>query len=1186
MPHHSGLGTVSERRIHSATIAGPCEVDRHDQTGLAMAARLCGYLMVALATHAALAQTVAAQTATTQNPALDAAFQQLASLQPGQDLQGLAPIQQAVVQSHADQLVRQDLETRLIALMHGSATDLAKDYACRELALVGSDASIPVLAELLPNARLSHMARYALEGIGGPAVAKSLRDALEKTGGQQKVGIVISLGRLADADAASLIANLLSEEDPQILEPALVALGRIGNTRAAEALKQYAARAPAALNDSAIDAVLAAAESLCGQGEGAAAVAIYTSLQSADSERIRAAAYRGLITAQPADSATKILAGLSAGDPWQREVAADCLCDVTNSDTIGTIASAIPGLPVAGQVAAYASLKNRTQEAIRAAALMSLQQPSLEVRLAALEALIATATPEDVSLLAGVALTAETPAQREAAFETLRRMPANGTNGALIDLMDQSAEVHPTLVRCALARRGPEFIPTFLQAAQSANADTRLMAFSALEVMATDQEVEPLIRLLAKTAPGEEREAADRALWMSCQKIADPAARVAPLLAAMEHADKTGRCALLPSLARMGGEQPLGAVHVAMQSQDQEVRDAGYRALANWPDATVISELLDIAKTSDVPSYRIWSLRAYARLVSLPSERPVQETYEMLKNVLEMATRTEDQELIISRLGAVRTPEAASVVAPLPGPGGTASRGGASGFRVGERAQPIPSRPGACRVGESRFVNRRSGYSPADPQSAPRHRNSQTRTETIGGHGDDTLAQDALLTTGNAPAHRRRGRGVCRAARPSRLGIGPGRHHCTEQSHHGRLDRRGDDGTGTLPHFCAYEDVQLLALSDVDPWRRDNAAQTLEQAYSARQPSGQSHGFRAYNDFRELLDRDDIDAVIIATGERWHPAISVLAAKAGKDIYCEKPISLTIRQARTMAETVRRHNRVFQTGLQQRNGIEYNKAVEMVRAGRIGEVKLAYVSASDVSPYQNFPAQPIPDGLDWDMWLGPCPWHPYNYAYHHTGAPQHVVPWSCNRAFGAGGMTSGLVHNLDSAHEGLGKDGTGPVKITPAGVDGEPSLTFTYADGTRIVCATTLQEGQHVIPAGWDPKTSIVNFGVLFVGDKGWIHVERFGVLNCYPKYLLDVEVPKSHSVELNHRDWLDCIRTRRRPKADVEIGACSTILSHLGCIALWTGRALTWDPVREEFLNDREANALRSRATREPWSV
>ncbi len=324
----------------------------------------------------------------------------------------------------------------------------------------------------------------------------------------------------------------------------------------------------------------------------------------------------------------------------------------------------------------------------------------------------------------------------------------------------------------------------------------------------------------------------------------------------------------------------------------------------------------------------------------------------------------------------------------------------------------------------------------------------------------------------------------------------------------------GSIGVGMMGrgHFSILADnpeVQLLALSDVDPWRRDHSTKLLEQKYAARQPSGQFHGFKAYNDFRELLARDDIDAVTIVTGERWHPAITVRAAKAGKDIYCEKPISLTIRQARTMVEAVRRHNVVFQTGLQQRNSAEFRKAFEMVRAGRIGKVKLAYVSGTGVSDYLNLPAEPLPKGIDWDMWLGPCPWYPYNYQYHHAGPPKNVVPWSCNRAFGAGGMTSGLVHNLDSAHAGLDKDGDGPTEIIPPGVNGVPSLTFSYADGTKIVCATVLEPGKHLIPKGWDPKTPIKNFGVLFVGDEGWVHVERFGVLRCYPEYVLDTEVPE-----------------------------------------------------------------------------
>ncbi len=393
-------------------------------------------------------------------------------------------------------------------------------------------------------------------------------------------------------------------------------------------------------------------------------------------------------------------------------------------------------------------------------------------------------------------------------------------------------------------------------------------------------------------------------------------------------------------------------------------------------------------------------------------------------------------------------------------------------------------------------------------------------------------------------------------------------------------------GSGHFRIFATYPDVQLVALSDLDPWRRNASQSVVEQAYATRKRSGRYRGFETYVEFRDLLARSDIDGVVVATGERWHPGVSVLAARAGKDIYCEKPISLTIRQARTIEQTVRRHNRVFQTGLQQRNSPEYRLAFEMIRAGRIGNVKLAYVSASGVSPYQNFPAEPVPKGLDWDRWLGPCPWYPFSYRYHHTGQPKNVVPWSCNRAFGAGALTSGLIHNLDSAHAGLGKDGEGPIEITPPGADPSGSLTFRYADGTRIICATKLIKGKHAVPTGWDVNTPIVNFGVLFVGDEGWVHVARFGTFDCYPKYLISQQFEKLHSVEANHRDWLDCIRTRRRPRADVAIGACSTVLAHLGCIAYWTGRKLSWDPVHEEFQDDREANALRARATREPWSV
>ncbi len=247
---------------------------------------------------------------------------------------------------------------------------------------------------------------------------------------------------------------------------------------------------------------------------------------------------------------------------------------------------------------------------------------------------------------------------REAAFDVLRLMTAEGTNAALVELMEAAPEVDPVLVRCVLARRSRDFLPAFLQAARSDDETTRLEAFQALEIMASDREAAALVALLSETPPGKEREAADRAVWMSCRQIPDPTERARPLLEAIERADTTAECALLPSLARLGGEPALDAVHKAMHDRSRAVRDAGYRALANWPDASVADELFNIAKTSPEESYRIWSLRAYARVVSLPNARPPRKTFLMLKNAMELATRDEDRRLILSRLGTVRVPEA------------------------------------------------------------------------------------------------------------------------------------------------------------------------------------------------------------------------------------------------------------------------------------------------------------------------------------------------------------------------------------------------------------------------------------------------------------------------------------------------------------------------------------------------
>ncbi|MBN2476357.1 MAG: Gfo/Idh/MocA family oxidoreductase [Pirellulales bacterium] len=400
----------------------------------------------------------------------------------------------------------------------------------------------------------------------------------------------------------------------------------------------------------------------------------------------------------------------------------------------------------------------------------------------------------------------------------------------------------------------------------------------------------------------------------------------------------------------------------------------------------------------------------------------------------------------------------------------------------------------------------------------------------------------------------------------------------------------GAMGQGHLACCLRLPEAQVLAACDVDQWRRENAVKVAEQAYTVARPGGTYRGCRAYRDLRELLARDDIDAVVIATGDNWHGLATILAAKAGKDIYCEKPISKTIREARAMVETGQRYGRVMQTGLQQRSTPEFIRASRLVRAGRIGKVTHVYIAFPGTNTDVNLPGEPVPEGLDWDLWLGPAPWHAYHSRFHRYGAPPHVVPWHFCRDFGGGNLTSNTVHSFDVVQWALGMDKSGPVEIIPPETGQVPSLSYRYADDVLLqVVDWRLDPQKHFVPQGWDVNTRLENFGALYVGEEGWIHVGRQGYLTSYPAAVVEQsdERPESwHPVNNHHQNWLECIKTRQSPACDLAIGCRSTIVSHLGCIAHWTGRSLRWDPAKEEFLDDDEANRLRSRAMRPPWRI
>jgi len=262
----------------------------------------------------------------------------------------------------------------------------------------------------------------------------------------------------------------------------------------------------------------------------------------------------------------------------------------------------------------------------------------------------------------------------------------------------------------------------------------------------------------------------------------------------------------------------------------------------------------------------------------------------------------------------------------------------------------------------------------------------------------------------------------------------------------------------------------------------------------------------------------------------------------------------------------------------------------LVRDGALGKIERVYANHSHASGDPDLPAEPTPEGLDWDLWLGPSPWRPFNHRLHHLGPPRHVVPWDICRDFGGGSLTSGAVHPFDTVHCGQGADHTGTGEFVPPESGQSTSLTFKYADGTLLhVVDGRIDPKIHVVPKGWNCITSIKPFGAVFVGERGWIHVGRQGYLTSYPSEILRALPGRyDHGVAVgdHHSNWLHAVRTRQRPACDVAIGCQSTIVALLGCIARWTGRALKWDPATEKFLGDDEANRMTRRAMREPWRI
>jgi len=422
----------------------------------------------------------------------------------------------------------------------------------------------------------------------------------------------------------------------------------------------------------------------------------------------------------------------------------------------------------------------------------------------------------------------------------------------------------------------------------------------------------------------------------------------------------------------------------------------------------------------------------------------------------------------------------------------------------------------------------------------------------------------------------------------------------------------GEMGQHHLARLVGDPSLQVLAVCDVDRLRRQEGQRRVEATYAASLPAGAYRGCAAYNDYRELLARPDIDAVVIVTPDHWHALQAIDAAKAGKDIYCEKPVSLTIQEGRQIVDAVRRSGRVFQTGTQYRSNPTKRKVCQFIREGRLGRIKsvftpwhdnmewmagyfkpyagqidVASIVASKVPVEVCLPGQPVPEGLDWDLWVGPAPWQPYHPLYHRNPRPG-LVPWSWSESFGAASITWVHSHSADVIQYALGVETSGPVEIIPPATGRFPTLTCKYASGVLL---------HHVDVYHWDlvktvykavPSTARLYGanGGLFVGERGWVLITG-GQVQGEPEEILQemkLETREIGGADEHYVNWLDCIRTRCQPSASEELGHRAASLGHLVVLGHRLQRSLRWDPAREEFIGDDQANRLRSRAMREPW--
>jgi len=556
------------------------------------------------------------------------------------------------------------MEKQLDDFLKSDASYAAKDFVCRELSVVGTEASVPALASMLTDEKVSDIARYALERIPGLAVDDALRNALSKAKGKAKIGIINTLGVRGDKKAIDALAKLTNDANETVTVAAVAALGRIDDRMATLAIAMVKDKATGATKTAALDAYLRCADRLAAKGQKDAAGAIYKQLYAAGEPMIvRVAAARGMIETAGDKTSEVIVEMLKSADKPIQTVAIATLKEVAKTNVIKAAAEQMANLEAGQQAQLISALTDCGDKVALPTVLAAAKNSHDLVRVTALRAMGTLGDVSSVDMLVGAAAVSGGEEQK-AAQESLYRLRGADVDDAILEkLPEADAKAKVELVRSCEQRDIKASVPVLMKTAKDADAKVRIESIKAMRAVAGPQDISALIELQL-AASGNDRNELEKTVVAVTRKIPEDKGQATNVLAALPMAkDVDAKCSLLSVLGKIGDEAALPVLRKSLGDKEDKITDAAVRALSDWPTAAPAADLLKVAQTSENQVHKTLALRGYVRLAALKSNRPAEETMKMYKDAMALAADASEKKMVLSGLGSTNSFEAMQMAA-------------------------------------------------------------------------------------------------------------------------------------------------------------------------------------------------------------------------------------------------------------------------------------------------------------------------------------------------------------------------------------------------------------------------------------------------------------------------------------------------------------------------------------------